>query len=36
VSLQLAGDGWKEVAVAAALDRTVGKRHLPRQHFARS
>ena len=36
VSLQLTGDGWEEVVVAAALVRTVSRQHLPSDQVARS
>ena len=36
VALQLTGDCWKEVVVAAALVGTVGKLHFPDSDVARS
>ncbi|MDB4883281.1 MAG: hypothetical protein JWL95_2047 [Gemmatimonadetes bacterium] len=36
VSLQLTGDGWREVVVAAALAHTVSQLHLPGPKVARS
>ena len=35
-ALQLPGDGWKEVVVAAALARSVDELHLPDLYVARS